>query len=289
VDDACPDGSGKLVEAQCEDARVRVIFRKRNGGVGAAVKSGYEAASADGFQIAVKIDGDGQMNPALIPLFVAPIAEGKCDYTKGNRFFFIEDVGKMPKARIFGNALLSLMAKLSTGYWNIFDPANGYTAIYLPVLKILQIDKADDRYFFETDILFRLNTVRGVVQDIPMRAIYANEQSGLHMRDVFFPFLWGNCKNFVKRIFYNYYLRDFQLASIEFVIGPAMLLCGIWFSLYNWSLSLSTDTAATAGTVMLGGLQIILGVQFTLSAISSDIRNIPSIPVQKYIGNIPNE
>jgi len=128
VDDRCPDGSGSLVEQGCDDRRVTVIFHETNLGVGGAVMSGYRAAIADGMDIIVKIDGDGQMDPGLIGCFVRPIIDGEADYTKGNRFFDLEAVRAMPRVRLFGNALLSFMNKLSSGYWNLFDPTNGYTA-----------------------------------------------------------------------------------------------------------------------------------------------------------------
>src|SRR5438034_6512860 len=129
VDDACPDHSGDFVAANCHDPRICVVRHPVNQGVGAAVMTGYRAAVADGATVIVKIDGDGQMDPRLLRRFVVPIVAGEADYTKGNRFYDLGDVGRMPGARIFGNAVLSILAKLSTGYWGIFDPTNGYTAI----------------------------------------------------------------------------------------------------------------------------------------------------------------
>lgn len=122
IDDACPDNSGKLVEAQCTDPRVSVIYNECNSGVGGAVMAGYRAAIADGAGIIVKIDGDEQMDPSLIPFFVEPIIKGEADYTKGNRFFYLEEIRAMPRIRLFGNAILSFMAKLSSGYWDVLVP-----------------------------------------------------------------------------------------------------------------------------------------------------------------------
>lgn len=137
VDDRCPNNSGSLVEAQCTDPRVQVIYNAVNQGVGGAVMAGYRAAIAAGCDVIVKVDGDGQMDPALIPEFIGPIIAGNADYTKGNRFFNLEDVAEMPGLRIFGNAALSFMAKFSTGYWGLFDPTNGYTAIHAKVAACL--------------------------------------------------------------------------------------------------------------------------------------------------------
>ncbi|MBM3542894.1 MAG: glycosyltransferase [Alphaproteobacteria bacterium] len=279
VDDACPEGSGRLIEQTTRDPRVLVLFHTTNQGVGAAVKTGYRAARAAGFTIAVKLDGDGQMDPALISRFVAPIIAEQADYTKGNRFFFPDDWRDMPGLRLFGNAILSFLAKLSTGYWNQFDPTNGYTALQLRVLDLMRLDKVADRYFFETDLLFRLYIARCVVRDIPMTAQYKGQPSSLKVRSIILPFVAGNTRNFFKRIFYSYFLRDFQVASIEFVLGPVLLLMGLIFGGYHWWLSFASEVTATPGTVMIAALLIILGVQFTLSALHFDLRNVPTVPV----------
>ena len=148
IDDACPNGSGSRVRDACTDTRVRVLFHEENQGVGGAVMTGYKAAIAAGADVFVKIDGDGQMDPSLISLFVMPIALGHADYTKGNRFYDLENIGRMPKMRIFGNAVLSFMTKLSTGYWDLFDPTNGYTAIHREAAKVLPMHRISRRYFF---------------------------------------------------------------------------------------------------------------------------------------------
>ena len=135
VDDCCPDRSGDLVEQSCDDPRVRVVRNERNQGIGGAIIAGYKQAIADGAEVIVKIDGDGQMDPALIPYFIAPILSGEADYCKGNRFYDLSNISVMPRIRIFGNAILSLMTKLSSGYWDLFDPTNGYTAIHAGVAK----------------------------------------------------------------------------------------------------------------------------------------------------------
>ena len=179
VDDCCPDGSGDFVIQHCTDERVIVLRNPVNLGVGGAVMTGYRTAIADGIDIIVKIDGDGQMDPSLISDFVSPIIAGNADYTKGNRFFNLEKISEMPKIRLFGNAVLSFMTKLSSGYWELFDPTNGYTAIHSEVAKHLPLDKISQRYFFETDMLFRLNTLGAVVIDIPMDAKYEDEVSNL--------------------------------------------------------------------------------------------------------------
>lgn len=275
VDDACPEGTGAHVLERCADARVVVLTHERNQGVGGAVITGYQRALEAGAEVIVKLDGDGQMDPALILQFVGPILQGRADYVKGNRFHNIEDVWTMPKARLLGNAALSFMTKLSSGYWNIFDPTNGYTAISAAVLACLPLHKLSRRYFFESDMLFRLGACQAFVLDLPMAAIYADEVSGLKVRRVLWQFLAGNFNNFWKRVFYNYFLRGFSIASLELVVGAASLLFGVAFGAVGWVDSIQSGRPATTGTVMLAALPIILGFQLLLSFLAFDIGATP--------------
>lgn len=275
VDDCCPDKSGEYVTSHCQDPRVKVIMHAENQGVGGAVMTGYQAAIDDGMGILVKIDSDGQMDPALIPDFVAPIMRGEADYTKGNRFFDLEDVRSMPKMRLFGNAVLSLMCKLSSGYWNLFDPTNGYTAIHADVARHLPFHKISKRYFFETDILFRLNTLRAVTVDVPMEAKYGDEVSNLKISKIIGEFLAKHLRNFCKRIFYNYYLRDMSLASIELPFGIGLSGFGFAYGLYHWIKSAQSGIATPAGTVMLAAMPALMGLQLVLAFISFDIASVP--------------
>lgn len=281
VDDCCPDGSGAFVTANNRDPRVVVLHNEVNLGVGGAVMAGYRQAIADGMDIMVKLDGDGQMDPALIPDFVSPILNGEADYTKGNRFFDLEEIAAMPKVRVFGNAILSFMTKVSSGYWDLFDPTNGYTAIHRDVAQRLPFNKISRRYFFETDMLFRLNTLRAVVVDVPMDAQYGDEVSGLRIRKIVGEFLFKHGRNFLKRIFYNYYLRDMSLASIELPLGILMMLTGVLYGGFHWIASVQRGTATPAGTVMLAAVLLLIGLQFTLAFIAYDIASVPRRAIQK--------
>ncbi|BCQ45853.1 hypothetical protein ERHA55_33800 [Erwinia rhapontici] len=147
VDDCCPEKSGDFIEQHNADPRVIVLRNKTNLGVGGAVMHGYQKALEDNVNIVVKIDGDGQMDPSILNDFVAPINSGEADYTKGNRFFNLEKISAMPGIRLFGNAVLSFMNKISTGYWDLFDPTNGYTAIHTDLIKYLPLEKISKRYF----------------------------------------------------------------------------------------------------------------------------------------------
>ena len=281
VDDCCPDKSGQFVESTCDDPRVVVIQHAANQGVGRAVMTGYQAGIADGMDILVKIDSDGQMDPHLIAEFVRPILDGEADYTKGNRFFDLEKVRSMPTIRLFGNAVLSLMCKLSSGYWNLFDPTNGYTAVHAEVARRLPFDKISQRYFFETDMLFRLNTLRAVVVDVPMEARYADETSHLKISKIIGEFLVKHARNFAKRIFYNYYLRDMSLASIELPLGILMFLFGLSYGSYHWLSSAQAGVATPAGTVMLSAMPILMGLQLILAFMSFDISSVPKRPLHQ--------
>jgi len=281
VDDACPEGSGDHVKAHCADLRVRVLTHEVNQGVGGAVMTGYRQAVIDGCDVVVKIDGDGQMAPELLPQFVAPILEGYADYTKGNRFFDLTQIRQMPGVRLFGNAVLSFMSKFSSGYWDIFDPTNGYTAIHTRVVEHLPLDKISSRYFFESDMLFRLNTLRCVVVDIPMDAFYGDEKSGLKIKAILLDFLWKHARNYFKRIFYNYFLRDLSAASMQLVLGLVMLVFGVAFGLDAWRTSSAQGMETPAGTVMVAALPVFVGLQLLLSFLTQDIQSTPRVPIHK--------
>lgn len=281
VDDKCPDRSGDYVDANCKDPRVVVLRHEINLGVGGAVMTGYQAAITDGADVIVKIDGDGQMDASLIPYFVEAILSGDADYAKGNRFYDLEEIRAMPPIRLFGNAVLSLMTKLSSGYWNLFDPTNGYTAIHADAAKHLPFGKISRRYFFETDMLFRLNTLRAVVVDVPMDAKYGDEVSNLKISQIIGEFIFKHARNFLKRIFYNYYLRDLSLASIELPLGLLMLIFGIGFGSYHWMESARLGLPTPAGTVMLAAMPILMGLQLVLAFIGYDIASVPKRPLHR--------
>lgn len=271
VDDACPEGTGRFVEDSFLDSRVRVLYNTINLGVGGATLAGMTQAAADGADVIVKIDGDGQMDPALIPSFVGIIASGEADYAKGNRFFEIEGVAEMPLVRLLGNAALSFLTKMSTGYWQTFDPTNGFFAIHASLVDLLPIDKISQRYFFESDLLFRLNIITAHVIDVPMHAHYATEQSNMNPLREIPRFAAAHTRNFAKRIFYNYFLRNFSVASLHLVFGLVLCLFGALFGIANWR----SDVVASAGTVMLAALPIIVGIQLLLAFFSYDIQSVP--------------
>lgn len=289
VDDACPDQSGRLVEERCSDPRVSVLYLAQNKGVGGAVIAGYRKALELGASVMVKLDGDGQMDSALITQFIAPILSGEADYTKGNRFFHLESLRSMPILRLCGNAVLSFISKLSSGYWKVMDPTNGYTAIDARVAAHLPLHKISSRYFFESDMLFRLNTLQAVVQDIPMDSVYGDEESNLRIKRVLFEFSFQHVVRFYKRIFYTYFLRDFNAASLELVCGVVLTLSGSVFGVSKWMEYSRLGISAPTGTVLLATIQVILGVQFVLSWITHDVNSNPTSPISRRLRRLHGE
>jgi dolichol-phosphate mannosyltransferase len=284
VDDACPEKVGDLVEASAKDPRVRVVRNTTNLGVGGAVIAGYRVALEEGADIMVKIDGDGQMDPALLPKLVAPIQSGQADYTKGNRFFDLSSLRGMPPLRLFGNAVLSLMAKFSTGYWTLFDPTNGFTAIDARVASWLPLGSISQRYFFETDMLFRLNTLRATVLDVPMDARYGGEVSSLKIHKILGEFLWRHVRNAAKRIFYNYFLRDMSVASLELVIGMLLMIFGCVWGVTHWLEAGRQGVGAPLGTIMVAALPLLVGTQLLLGFIAYDVANVPTVACAPRLG-----
>jgi len=274
VDDACPEKSYEVLDV-IDIKKLIIINHKINMGVGGALISGYKKALSLGTDIVVKVDGDGQMDASYISLLIEPILDGNADYTKGNRFYDFNALKQMPKMRLFGNSALSFLVKMSSGYWNIMDPTNGFTAINKKSLRDLDLDSLSKRYFFESDMLINLNIESAVVVDVAIPAKYGDEESSLSITKTLFSFPQKLLRGLCKRVFYKYFVYDFNMASVYMILGFPMVLGGTGFGLYRWIIGAVQDEANSAGTVMLSVLPIILGVQFLLQAISIDIDSIP--------------
>jgi dolichol-phosphate mannosyltransferase len=279
VDDACPEQSGLLVKKKYIGKRIQVIIHRANQGVGGAIITGYKAAlESSNAQVFVKVDGDGQMDPQDIKKLITPIARGEADYAKGNRFDSIEDLEQMPKIRIFGNAILSFFSKVSTGYWNVTDPTNGFTAIRRETLEKISLNKLRKSFFFESDMLFRLGLVRAVVQDVAFPARYGTEKSNLKIRKVLAEFPRRYLANFGKRIIYQYYLREWSPASFELPLGLIFLFSGLIAGTFFWIQNSQLGSFASTGQVMLASLPVIIGTQLLLAFVNYDISNLPRRP-----------
>ena len=282
VDDACPEGSGDFIEANAADPRVVVVRLQRNLGVGGATMAGYAEAERRGGRILVKVDGDDQMDLAYVAQLVAPILLGDADYAKGNRFTSLSHLQTMPTVRVLGNAALSFAAKLSTGYWNIFDPTNGFTAIDAQVAKMVMRRRISGRFFFETDLLYHLGALRAVVRDVPIPARYADEVSNLRISAIVGPFALKHLRNFLQRVLGQYFVRDFNVASLELVFGLFSILFGAGYAAHYIAARMPGQ-AASAGVVMAAALPVILGAQLLLQAANFDVLNVPSRAIHPYL------
>jgi dolichol-phosphate mannosyltransferase len=277
VDDACPEGSADVIEAHNRDRRVHVHRLAENQGVGGATLAGYAVALSLGARILVKLDGDGQMDPDHLPELVAPILLGEADYAKGNRFTTARHLSAMPGIRTFGNAALSMIAKVSTGYWGMFDPTNGFTAMEGSVARLIMDRPIDRRFFFETDLLYHLGTVRAVVRDVAIPARYADERSNMKIGRIVLPFAAKHLRNATRRVIGQYFVRDLNIASVETLLGAPLVLFGVSYGL-SW-MHQPRSGPAPAGVVMLAALPVIIGVQFLLQAVNYDVQNAPSKPI----------
>lgn len=274
VDDACPNRSGDVAEG-LNNSRVTVLRNEVNLGVGGAVVNGYRKALELGCGIVVKMDSDGQMDPARFGRLTAPLLKGEADYAKGNRF---EDFGAlkgMPRMRLFGNSVLSFLVKIASGYWNIADPTNGYTAIRGDTLASLNLEKIAKRYFFESDMLINLRIIGAAVRDVYMPALYGSEQSSMNLWRVALEFPRRLFSGLCKRIFFNYFVFNFNMASVYLLIGLPVFTGSVIFGAFKWYDSFVTGTPRTAGTIMLVALPIIVSFQMLLQAIQIDIDSVP--------------
>lgn len=282
IDDASPDQTSNIVcHLASDDPRIHLIKHSSNQGVGGAVLTGYRRACELGAKVIVKVDSDGQMDPAYIPALVSPIIAGLADYTKGNRFLHSQQLRAMPLRRRIGNLGLSFLTKLASGYWNIFDPTNGYTAIHTSIVPLLDQETIDRRYFFESSMFLELSLLRAVIQDVYIPAHYGDENSSLSEFRALFEFPPRLFSGFIRRVSVQYFLQDFSILSLFLIAGSILFLFGLLFGSYHWIRSGQMNIATPTGTIMLSVLALILGVQFLLQAIVLDIQNVPSRPLQQ--------
>lgn len=274
VDDCSSDDTLSAIRSY-SDTRVVAIQTPANQGVGGATMTGYAKALELDCDIVVKMDGDGQMSPAHLPSLLDAVVDQNYDYAKGNRFLAGESLGQMPHHRLIGNIVLTFVNKLASGYWHIFDPQNGYTAIKKGVLRQLDLKSIHKRYFFENDMLIALNFHNFRVRDVAIPAHYGQEQSDLSpfKTGITFPLLF--IPRFWRRIYQKYVLRDFSPIALFLIMGLLLLTWGVLFGAYHWIKSVVTGHTATTGTVMVAVLPFILGFQLVLEAIVLDIRETP--------------
>lgn len=280
VDDGSSDKTGELAKKLAiRDSRILVLEHEVNRGVGSALVTGYRAALNLDVDIVVKMDGDGQMSPDRLPDLLLPLVSGTADCTKGNRFRDLRTLKRMPLIRRFGNVVLSFMCKLASGYWDLFDPTNGYLALRRQALERLSLDELASSFFFEISLLGQLYLADAVVKDIPMAARYGFERSKLRIPFVILEFPPKLVAMTLRRVLLRYFLYDFSVVSAYLVAGIPLLLFGVIFGSANWVLYSSQGVPAPTGTVMLAALPVILGFQLVLAAISQDVQSVPSEPI----------
>jgi len=252
-----------------------VLRRSNNGGVGAAMKTGYSAAIKEGFDILVKMDGDGQMLGKELARLVDPLRLDLAEYTKGNRFYFRAATSGMPAKRHFGSSVLSFMTKVASGYWHVFDSQCGFTAVSASFVELLEIDKLADDYFFENDMLIRLNALNARVVDVPISTIYGAEVSGLSIGRIALSFpprlMFGGTWRFWRK----HFVTDFSAIAILTLAGLFMCIFGGVFGGYHWWESNATQTVATTGTVMIAVLPLVVGLQLLIQAFSMSVTASP--------------
>jgi len=282
VDDASQDRTAALIDqlAQEGNGRVFVLHLPCNRGVGGAMLAGLHKATELGADISVKMDGDGQMDPRYIPLLVEPLITGKADYTKGNRFRNALSLVQMPLVRRLGNAVLSLLTKFASGYWNIFDNTNGYIAIRSEVFEMLPSKMIYPRYFFESSLLIALGILGAVVLDVPMEARYGTEKSMLRISQAIFEFPWQLALGFLRRLWFKKILYSLTMEAILGISGFILFCLGFIFGLTEFiHYAINLKVAAPSGTVMTAALPILLGFQMMMNAILLDIQSVPSVPM----------
>jgi len=271
VDDCSKDNTYKIA-SNSNDGRVIVLRTNENQGVGGATITGYKKALELNSNIVVKMDGDGQMSSEYLPSLLEAVIEDGYAYAKGNRFLNSEFLAAMPRHRLFGNFVLTFLNKLASGYWHIFDPQNGYTAIKAEALRSLKFNDIHKGYFFENDMLLQLNLHSFRVKDVPIPARYGEEHSDIKLFKIIrmFPLLF--LKRFFYRIYNKYILLDFSPIALFLITGLILFLWGVFFGAYLYIKANITDLPTPLGTVMLVVVPLILGFQLLLQAIVLDIQ-----------------
>jgi glycosyltransferase involved in cell wall biosynthesis len=272
IDDHSRDATAARARS-IADPRVEVIEHERNEGVGAAIVTGYKRAVEERMDIACVMAGDNQMDPAELEALALPVARGELDYHKANRLFTGQAWQLIPRTRYLGNAILSLLTKIASGYWHVADSQAGYTAIGLPVLELLDLDRVYKRYGFPNDLLVHLNVWNARVRDFPSRPIYGvGERSGIRLRKVVPTISWLLLKGFFWRMKEKYVIRDFHPLVFFYVLGFLMSLLGLALGIAEVVLRIMGNQI-TAATVVLVALLLIFGSQFTLFAMWFDMES----------------
>lgn len=270
VDDASKDNTAEEAKS-VGDSRVQVISLLENQGVGGAILTGHEQSLVLGADVSVVMAGDAQMDPAFLPNLLDPIADGRAQFTKGNRFYGRGSFAGMPRHRIVGNIALSFLTKAASGYWNLFDPQNGYTAISRSALERLPLREISRRYEFENDMLINLNILRVPAIDVPIPAVYGEEISGIRLSTAAPRLLGQLFRGFWTRIWWKYVLQSFSAVALMLFGGLALMGVGLVVGGWTVANTLGPETAS-AGTVLLSVTPLLTGLQMLMFALLLDIQ-----------------
>ena len=272
VDDGSQDGTAAAAEGAA-DGRVSLIRHERSGGVGAAIVSGYKRALEDGVDVTAVMAADNQMDPADLETLAGAVARDEVDYAKANRLFTGQAWELIPRTRYLGNAVLSMLTKIASGYWHVADSQSGYTAVGRDTLSLLDLDRIYRRYGFPNDMLVHLNVVNARVRDFPSRPIYGvGERSGIKYRSVVPRISWLLLKGFLWRLREKYVIRDFHPLVFFYALGFLMTLAGLALGIVETVLRLMGNELPVA-TIILVALLLISGTQFTLFAMWFDMES----------------
>jgi glycosyltransferase involved in cell wall biosynthesis len=269
-DDASSDDTAQSAKAT-GDPRLEVISLPENQGVGGAILTGHRRALELGADVSVVMAGDAQMDPDYLPALLDPIADGVAEFTKANRFYDIGSFEGMPRHRVFGNITLSFLTKAASGYWGLFDPQNGYTAIHRSALERLPLDRIAKRYEFENDLLINLNILRVPARDVPVPAVYGEEVSGMRLTRVAPRLLRVLWRGFWHRIWWKYVMQSFSAVALLLFAGLGCLGLGAAVSVFVVVNTLG-PSEASPGTVLLAVAPMLTGIHFLISALMLDIQ-----------------
>ena len=269
VDDCSPDGTPALVDRLADGNRIVAIHHERNQGVGGAMKTAFRKAIELKTDIVVKLDGDGQMDAS----YIVPLVEALKDaeFAKGNRLFDRQMLRRMPTIRRIGNMGVGFMVKAASGYWNVSDPVNGFFAIRISTLTKMDLGRVADRYFFESSMLIEMHYTGARISEVPMPAIYADEQSNLSVGRTLYSFPPRLVATWLRRLRLSYFVYDFNICSLYLMVGLPSFLFGLVFGIANWIHYASMSCPSPTGTIMVAVLTFILGFQMLLAAAQYDI------------------
>ena len=272
VDDCSPDDTGEVLERLSQqDSRIVVVHNPKNLGVGGAMMAGFREALRRGCDVAIKLDGDGQMDSSRIVEMVQAIESGDCDFVKGNRFYDKFALRNMPLIRKIGNFGMSFLVKMSSGYWQVSDPTNGFIAISKETLQRIDMSWLSPRFFFESSLICELYYTGARIKEISMPAIYGEEKSNLSVLKSLLTFPPKLLSRWLRRIWLSYYVYDFNIGSLYFAAGSLSFLFGLIFGIIRWVQFASAGTPAPLGTIMIAVLTFICGFQLLLAAFQYDI------------------